>query len=139
MLYWTGCLAIEACQEAKAHKRLLVSSTLPLHQTTADDEFAAVEATYDTRPPFEARLAARTKMVTKSRAQRLLRLLIAALGFLTRPRQGAAPLLEAGNRAIQRILVIRIDLIGDVVLSLPAVRALQRAYPQAAIDMLVLE
>jgi lipopolysaccharide heptosyltransferase II len=40
---------------------------------------------------------------------------------------------------IRRILVVRVDLLGDVVLSLPAVRALRRAYPDAEIDMLVLK
>ena len=39
---------------------------------------------------------------------------------------------------MHRLLVIRIDLIGDVVLTLPAVRALRRQYPYAEIDMLVL-
>ena len=36
----------------------------------------------------------------------------------------------------QRILVIRVDLIGDLVMSLTAVRALKRSYPQAQIDLL---
>jgi len=38
----------------------------------------------------------------------------------------------------RRILVIRLDLIGDLVLSLTVVRALKRAYPEAAIDLLAL-
>ncbi|MCS6801492.1 MAG: glycosyltransferase family 9 protein [Chloroflexota bacterium] len=38
---------------------------------------------------------------------------------------------------IRRLLVIRLDLLGDVVLSLPAVRALRAAYPEAEIAMLV--
>jgi len=107
--------------------------------TGGDSELAAVvEAAYDTRPPFEARLAARAKAATKSRAQRLLWLLIAALGFLTRTRHAQGPCLVGNDHALGRILVIRVDLIGDVVLSLPAVRVLKRAYPQADIDMLVL-
>ena len=36
----------------------------------------------------------------------------------------------------QRILVIRLDLIGDLVLSLTVVRALKRTYPDAEIDLL---
>ncbi len=36
----------------------------------------------------------------------------------------------------RRILVIRLDLIGDLVLSLTVVRALKRAYPEAEIDLL---
>src|SRR5438552_6746816 len=38
----------------------------------------------------------------------------------------------------RRILVIRLDLIGDLVLSLTVVRALKRTYPQAAIDLLAI-
>ncbi|GIW06251.1 MAG: ADP-heptose--LPS heptosyltransferase [Dehalococcoidia bacterium] len=38
---------------------------------------------------------------------------------------------------VRQILVIRLDLLGDVVLSLPAVRALRVAYPEAEITMLV--
>ncbi len=38
----------------------------------------------------------------------------------------------------RRILVIRTDFLGDVVLTLPAVQALWRAYPAAEIDLLVL-
>src|SRR5260221_3689825 len=38
----------------------------------------------------------------------------------------------------QQILVIRLDLIGDLVLSMTAVRALKRTYPEAEIDLLAL-
>ena len=38
----------------------------------------------------------------------------------------------------KRMLVIRLDLIGDLVLSLTAVRALKRTYPNAEIDLLAL-
>jgi lipopolysaccharide heptosyltransferase II len=38
----------------------------------------------------------------------------------------------------KRILVLRMDLIGDLVLSLPVVRSLKRAYPDAEIDLLAL-
>src|SRR5258708_13139005 len=38
----------------------------------------------------------------------------------------------------QHILVIRLDLIGDLVLSMTAVRALKRTYPGAEIDLLAL-
>ncbi len=64
--------------------------------------------------------------------------MIAAIGYLTR----TAPVghaLHAGDARVRRILVIRVDLIGDVVLSLPAVRALKRAYPEAEIDFLALK
>ena len=83
------------------------------------------------------RLGRRAKVPTKRGVQRLLWLALATIGFLTR-RKSSEPRLVAGNSAIRRILVIRLDLLGDVVLSLPAVRALHRAYPAAQIDMLVL-
>src|SRR5437660_7245276 len=38
----------------------------------------------------------------------------------------------------RRILVIRLDLIGDLVLSLPVMRLLKRAYPEAEIDLLAI-
>src|SRR5260370_25932983 len=38
----------------------------------------------------------------------------------------------------QHILVIRLDLIGDLVLSMTAVRALKRTYPEAEMDLLAL-
>jgi lipopolysaccharide heptosyltransferase II len=38
----------------------------------------------------------------------------------------------------RRILVIRTDLMGDLVLSLPAIHAMRRAYPEATIDVLIL-
>jgi lipopolysaccharide heptosyltransferase II len=40
--------------------------------------------------------------------------------------------------AIRRILVIRVDLLGDLVFSFPTINALSSAYPQARIDLLVL-
>src|SRR5712692_10903876 len=38
----------------------------------------------------------------------------------------------------RRILVLRLDLIGDLVLSLTVVRALKRTYPEAEIDLLAI-
>ncbi|MFI5271614.1 MAG: lipopolysaccharide heptosyltransferase II [Ktedonobacterales bacterium] len=88
---------------------------------------------YETRPAFEARVARRVEGGTKHSAKRALRLAIGIVGWLTRtPRGAGAPATP------QRILVTRVDLLGDVVLSLPAVRALRRAYPNARIDLLVL-
>jgi lipopolysaccharide heptosyltransferase II len=89
---------------------------------------------YDTRPPFEARLFRRARRSGKRQAQVLLRLLMAVVGYFTR---SSAP--WPAREDIRRILVVRVDLLGDVVLSLPAVRALRRAYPDAVIDMLVLK
>jgi ADP-heptose:LPS heptosyltransferase len=39
--------------------------------------------------------------------------------------------------AVERVLVVRADNMGDVVLASPAIRALRRAAPQAAVDVLV--
>jgi lipopolysaccharide heptosyltransferase II len=48
------------------------------------------------------------------------------------------PPLTSQHEHPQRILVIRLDLIGDLVLSMTLVRALKRSYPQAEIDLLAL-
>ncbi len=55
------------------------------------------------------------------------------LDLVLHRRQG----LPAPDR-IRRILVIRLDLLGDVVMSLPALHALRQRYPQAHIAMLAL-
>ncbi|HEX6796759.1 MAG TPA: glycosyltransferase family 9 protein [Ktedonobacterales bacterium] len=95
-------------------------------------------ARYETRPGFEARLAARGERAAKGWAKSFVWLAVGAVGFLTRTRRADSPELRAGNPDVKRILVTRVDLLGDVVLSLPAVRALRRAYPHARIEMLVL-
>ena len=104
-------------------------------QTQIDDTADSVERTYDTRPDFDARLAHALKRRLKRRVQQVLRVSIAGLGRVT---AGIRDDGIGGNKRIRRILVVRVDLLGDVVLSLPAVRALKRAYPEAKIDMLVL-
>ena len=97
-----------------------------------------LDAEYDSRPDVDRRSLDMLKRGAKRRAQRGLRRMLALVGWLTRTGASSGPELRAGNPAIQRILVVRVDLIGDVVLSLPAVRALRRAYPDARIDMLTL-
>ncbi len=42
-----------------------------------------------------------------------------------------------GEAALRKILIVRIDRVGDIVLSTPALRALRRALPDAEIDYLV--
>jgi lipopolysaccharide heptosyltransferase II len=98
-----------------------------------ENGYLEADAGYDLRPPFDARLAGRAKLLTKRRGQWLLRLALGAVGYATRTRMRAA------GDPPRRILVVRVDLLGDVVLSLPAVRALGRAYPEADIDLLVLQ
>jgi lipopolysaccharide heptosyltransferase II len=96
------------------------------------------DVSYDRRPPFRQRLALRAKGHAKSTTKNLLRRLVAAAGRLTIDPAGR-PQPHGSGPSIRRILIIRLDLIGDVVLTLPAVRALHRAYPEAEIDFLALE
>ncbi len=96
---------------------------------------------YDRRPPFLRRV--RTVLIhrlIKPALQRVIYFGLGAVGLVSRiGRLGRAmPPLTPATFAPRRILMIRTDLMGDVVLSLPAVHALHRAYPEAAIDMLVL-
>src|SRR2546421_9167658 len=60
-------------------------------------------------------------------------------GFLWLGRSGEKyPPLTPATFQPTRILVIRLDLIGDLVLSLTVVSALKRTYPEAKIDLLAL-
>ncbi|HKW22560.1 MAG TPA: lipopolysaccharide heptosyltransferase II, partial [Ktedonobacterales bacterium] len=47
--------------------------------------------------------------------------------------------LYPGSSSIRRILVVRVDLLGDTVLTTPAIATLRRGYPKAQIDILVQE
>ncbi|MGH2516406.1 MAG: glycosyltransferase family 9 protein, partial [Ktedonobacterales bacterium] len=109
------------------------ASTPRQDATVAADR--AVERAYDSRPSFDVRLAEALKRRLKRRVQQGLR---AALGGAGRVAAGQSGGESRSTGPVQRILVVRLDLLGDVVLSLPAVRALKRAYPDARIDMLVL-
>lgn len=110
-------------------------SSFPAKHTEVDGTVDAVERSYDTRPDFDARFSNVLKRRLKRRVQRMLRLSLAGVGRMT---AGAEYDRASKEDEIRRILVVRVDLLGDVVLSLPAVRALKRAYPEAQIDMLVL-
>jgi lipopolysaccharide heptosyltransferase II len=107
---------------------------MPLHASTHAE---MREPGYDVRPVFDARLARRLARLTKRIAQALLWPAIGAAGYGARP--GVPSQRGAARGPVRRILVVRVDLLGDVVLTLPAVRALRRAYPEAAIDLLVLK
>jgi lipopolysaccharide heptosyltransferase II len=67
-------------------------------------------------------------------------LVMSLVGFFLWLRSIGKRQVALAPRTIQpkRILVIRLDLIGDLVLSLTAVRALKRTYPDAEIDLLAL-
>lgn len=76
-----------------------------------------------------------TAMLRNS-AVHVLVLAFGALGRLALLRHGR--LRPPAPDQVRRILVIRLDLLGDVVMSLPAVHALREHYPQADITMLTL-
>src|SRR5262249_26817290 len=59
-----------------------------------------------------------------------------ALGLATHLLGGGRARIDPG--AVRRILVIRLDLLGDLIFSLPAVRALRAAYPRAELTLLTL-
>ena len=78
------------------------------------------------------------KTVLKRLLQGLLHVLFALLGLGSLPARWLrrAPQLEPGD--IHSILVIRLDLLGDLVLSLAAIHALKQTYPQARLTVLAL-
>ena len=96
---------------------------------------------YDRRPSFKRRV--RNVLIhrfIKPALQRVIYCSLGTIGFISQiGRIGrATPPLMPQTFAPKRILLIRTDLMGDVVLSLPAVHAMRRAYPEAEIDMMVL-
>lgn len=94
-------------------------------------------AGYDRRPPLNTRALCFVQRILKRRAQRLLWHGIGAIGYAIRPRNIPTTPLLAGDQSVRRILLVRVDLLGDTVLSTPAIAALRRGYPKAQIDMLV--
>ena len=93
-------------------------------------------ASYDRRPSPGTRALRVVQRILKRRAQRLLWYGIGAVGYLIRQRHPLTTPLHAGNRSVRRILVVRVDLLGDTVLTTPAIAALRRGYPHAKIDVL---
>lgn len=95
---------------------------------------------YDYPPPLPERFMSAVGAVAKRVAQRLLRAAFGTIGQLLEIRHWGEPRPSLRSAAFQpqRILVVRTDLLGDVVLTLPAVHALRLAYPHAHIDMVVL-
>ena len=94
------------------------------------------EPGYESRPSIDQRVRRMVGRALKRRAQAALRWGLGRVGAALRDWREPLPPLRAGDPGIRRILVVRVDLLGDVVLSTPAVRALRRAYPRAQIDML---
>lgn len=93
---------------------------------------------YPTRPTLKRKL--RKKIVQTCRgllSQGIFLVMSAWGGLLTVGRLGKRyPTLQPSTFHPRRILVIRLDLIGDLVLSTVAVRVLKRTYPDAEIDLI---
>jgi lipopolysaccharide heptosyltransferase II len=99
----------------------------------------AAEPGYEQRPSFDKRLLQSLQRRLKKRTQRLLWSTLGFIGYLTRDRslRSHKPL-RAGDRHVRRILIVRVDMLGDLVLTTPAIRALRLAYPNATIDVLAM-
>jgi lipopolysaccharide heptosyltransferase II len=111
--------------------------TQATEQPSSLDEYG-----YPTRPP--ARRTLRNSLVSIARrgALALLAALMSCIGTVLwlrrRQRLAHTQPLSPQTFAPKRVLVIRLDLIGDLVMSLPAIRVLKRTYPAAEIDLLAL-
>jgi lipopolysaccharide heptosyltransferase II len=95
---------------------------------------------YPLPPDPRQRLRKTTILTSKSILGICIYILMSIIGgLLWMGRLGKKyPPLTTQHAHPQRILVIRLDLIGDLVLSMPLVRALKRSYPQVEIDLLAL-
>lgn len=93
---------------------------------------------YPFPPDSRAKLRKRSIKIARSLLGACIYLAISIIGgFLWLGRLGKKlPPLTPASFHPKRILVIRLDLIGDLVLSLTVVRALKRTYPGAEIDLL---
>lgn len=111
-----------------------------LESVTDENQSATpVSSDYDRRSSIETRALRVIQRILKRRAQRLLWRGIGAIGYLIRPRLVTKKPLHPGDSSVRRILVVRVDLLGDTVLTTPAIAALRRSYPKARIDILVQE
>src|SRR5260370_11583168 len=81
--------------------------------------------------------AIRAGKMLRSRCLYVCMCVVGALLWLGRGGKKFAPL-SPRTAQPRHILVIRLDLIGDLVLSMTVVRALKRTYPDAEIDLLAL-
>lgn len=97
---------------------------------------------YGYPPPPDTRRKVRNIVVRSSKKilLALIYVIMSAFGTFLRSqrREKKYPDLHPQSFQPTRILIIRMDLIGDLVLSLPIVRILKRTYPQAEIDILAL-
>lgn len=77
-----------------------------------------------------------SRRFARSAVRHIAFLLIAAFGALTRWLRRPGP--YDPNADVQRILIIRLDLLGDVLFSMPLVQGLRARFPHAYIAMLTL-
>lgn len=96
------------------------------------------ESGYPLRP--DARRNVRNRLVHSSRSTLLacIYLLMTLVGLCLRAARMTKKLVPLTPQHFQprRILVVRLDLIGDLVMSLPVVQTLKQTYPDAEIDLL---
>jgi len=95
---------------------------------------------YDYPPSRAERVTTWLGARGKSVAQAILRAMLGSIGGIDAALHASRhrPPLSPATFHPERILVIRTDLIGDLVLTLPAIHALRRAYPDARIDLVAL-
>lgn len=95
---------------------------------------------YPTQPDSRRRLRNSVVHTSKRILLSSIYVLMSVLGLYLRLRAGLRqrPALHPSHFHPRHILVIRLDLIGDLVLSLPVVHILKRTYPEAEIDLLAL-
>jgi lipopolysaccharide heptosyltransferase II len=108
---------------------------LQLPQAPSLDEYG-----YPPRPDARRQLRNRSVRFSKRILRMSITTLMSIVGiFLWLRRIGTRyPPLQPQSFSPRRILVIRLDLIGDLVLSLSVVHLLKRTYPDAEIDLLAL-
>ncbi len=89
---------------------------------------------------FRRQLRRRVIRIGRSVTTKCIYLVMSAIGALLwlGRRWKSYPALKPQSFHPKRILVIRLDLIGDLVLSLTVARALKRTYPDAEIDLLAI-
>ena len=74
------------------------------------------------------------KHLARRAAGVVLWLACAALSLIARLRHGQEPYRPA---SVERILIIRLDLIGDLLFTVPAIRNTRQRFPHARLDVLV--
>jgi lipopolysaccharide heptosyltransferase II len=95
---------------------------------------------YPTQPDNRRKLRNTTVRSSKRLLLSVIYVLLSLIGLILRLQRigRRGPALNPLTFYPRRILVLRMDLIGDLVLSLTVVRLLKRTYPEAEIDLLAL-